>query len=216
MSYRGFISVRVTYITVSGVSTCHLCDAGLQRDIIFIFWVCQIATLHVMCGVCSQARKILRMLINCATYHVYCGYLANSKNKYYIMLKTHITWVTCGNSQNCYVSHPNQDKSPITHELANSHVAVLSLSSSRDIWLAINSSFWAHFVAAQISPHCQHGPLNFCRRPTGFWGDLHAQIFLEFYLFYLKLCDYKLLGKRPKKKGLKKFKPVMYFYWYKA
>ena len=45
----------------------------------------------------------------------------------------------------------------------------------------------SHFVASQLSPEKLCFALSIDRRPTGFQGDLGAQIVLEFYLFYLKL-----------------------------
>jgi hypothetical protein len=59
--------------------------------------------------------------------------------------------------------------------------------SSRDNQPEPNGSILADFVAGQIFLHWQHRSLGVCRGPIGFWGDLYAQIFAEFYLFYLIL-----------------------------
>ena len=45
----------------------------------------------------------------------------------------------------------------------------------------------SHFVAGQLSPSKRTFTLSVGRRPTGVWGDLAAQIFLQFWQFYLKL-----------------------------
>jgi hypothetical protein len=47
-------------------------------------------------------------------------------------------------------------------------------------------------VFGQISLHWQLISLSVCRRPTGFWGGLYAQICSEFYLFYFIFSKVKM------------------------
>jgi hypothetical protein len=49
-----------------------------------------------------------------------------------------------------------------------------------------NGSKIEPFVAGQLPPETLTFTLNVGRRPAGVRGDVYAQIFSEFYLFYLE------------------------------